>query len=541
MELKGQIEEIIFSNENNSYTVCSMSVNGGDITAVGYLPFLNIGDLIVAHGEFVNHNLYGKQFKINTFEKAIPNTTNEIEKYLGSGIIKGIGPATSKKIVNKFGEDTIYTLQYEPEKLTSIKGITKSRAMEISESFNNVWELWQIVIFLQQYGIGTVNANRIYKEYGMNAINAIKENPYALLNILYGVDFKHIDKMALSMGIESTSSFRVSSGIKYALNLAARNGHTCVLEVNLVEYVSNVLDVERDLVKNELTALTYSKEIYREDEFVFLKDYYEAEETVAKKLLMLSRNFTKKIHSIDSKIEETERELNIELSKEQRDAVKACFENQLVIITGGPGTGKTTIIKVLIHLFKKQSTEVALCAPTGRAAKRMEEATSEDAKTLHRLLELGKMEENKLNLEYTVNKIKQQVVIVDEMSMVDIVLMNYLVRGLLENTKLILIGDCDQLASVGPGSVLNDLIESDVFVTKRLTEIYRQAAESKIVTNAHKINDGDKEIVVNEKSGDFFFIRENNIVEQIIELVSTRLPKLRKIWYTKRRSDTNPN
>lgn len=541
MELKGQIEEIIFSNENNSYTVCSMSVNGGDITAVGYLPFLNIGDLIVAHGEFVNHNLYGKQFKINTFEKAIPNTTNEIEKYLGSGIIKGIGPATSKKIVNKFGEDTIYTLQYEPEKLTSIKGITKSRAMEISESFNNVWELWQIVIFLQQYGIGTVNANRIYKEYGMNAINAIKENPYALLNILYGVDFKHIDKMALSMGIESTSSFRVSSGIKYALNLAARNGHTCVLEVNLVEYVSNVLDVERDLVKNELTALTYSKEIYREDEFVFLKDYYEAEETVAKKLLMLSRNFTKKIHSIDSKIEETERELNIELSKEQRDAVKACFENQLVIITGGPGTGKTTIIKVLIHLFKKQSIEVALCAPTGRAAKRMEEATSEDAKTLHRLLELGKMEENKLNLEYTVNKIKQQVVIVDEMSMVDIVLMNYLVRGLLENTKLILIGDCDQLASVGPGSVLNDLIESDVFVTKRLTEIYRQAAESKIVTNAHKINDGDKEIVVNEKSGDFFFIRENNIVEQIIELVSTRLPKLRKIWYTKRRSDTNPN
>ena len=541
MELKGQIEEIIFSNENNSYTVCSMSVNGGDITAVGYLPFLNIGDLIVAHGEFVNHNLYGKQFKINTFEKAIPNTTNEIEKYLGSGIIKGIGPATSKKIVKKFGEDTIYTLQYEPEKLTSIKGITKSRAMEISESFNNVWELWQIVIFLQQYGIGTVNANRIYKEYGMNAINAIKENPYALLNILYGVDFKHIDKMALSMGIESTSSFRVSSGIKYALNLAARNGHTCVLEVNLVEYVSNVLDVERDLVKNELTALTYSKEIYREDEFVFLKDYYEAEETVAKKLLMLSRNFTKKIHSIDSKIEETERELNIELSKEQRDAVKACFENQLVIITGGPGTGKTTIIKVLIHLFKKQSTEVALCAPTGRAAKRMEEATSEDAKTLHRLLELGKMEENKLNLEYTVNKIKQQVVIVDEMSMVDIVLMNYLVRGLLENTKLILIGDCDQLASVGPGSVLNDLIESDVFVTKRLTEIYRQAAESKIVTNAHKINDGDKEIVVNEKSGDFFFIRENNIVEQIIELVSTRLPKLREIWYTKRRSDTNPN
>ncbi len=529
MELKGQIEEIIFSNENNGYTVCSMTVNGGEITAVGYLPFLNIGDLIVAQGEFVNHSLYGKQFKIDTFEKVIPNTTAEIEKYLGSGIIKGIGPATSKKIVNKFGKDTIYTLQYEPEKLTCIKGITKTRAMEISEAFNNVWELWQIVIFLQQYGIGTVNANRIYKEYGMNAINAIKENPYALLNILYGVDFKHIDKMALSMGIESSSSFRISSGIKYALNLASRNGHTCVLEVNLLEYVSNILSVERDLVKNELTALSYSKEVYIEDEFVFLKDYYEAEENVAKKLLMLSRNFVKKVYNLDSKIKETENELKIELSQEQRNAVRACFENQVVIITGGPGTGKTTIVKVLIHLFKKESMEVALCAPTGRAAKRMEEATGEESKTLHRLLELGKTDENKLNIDYAVNKIKQQVVIVDEMSMVDIVLMNYLVKGLLDNTKLILIGDSDQLSSVGPGSVLNDMIESETITTNRLTEIYRQAAESRIVTNAHKINDGDKEIIFNEKEGDFFFIKENNILEQIMELVSTRLPKLRKI------------
>lgn len=529
MELKGQIEEIIFSNESNSYTVCSMTVNGGEITAVGYLPFLNIGDLIVAQGDFVNHNLYGKQFKINTFEKTIPNTTAEIEKYLGSGIIKGVGPATSKKIVNKFGEDTIYTLQYEPEKLIGIKGITRARALEISESFNNVWELWQIVIFLQKYGIGTVNANRIYKEYGMNSINAIKDNPYALLNFLYGVDFKHIDKMALSMGFESTSSFRISSGITYALNLASRNGHTCVLEVNLVEYVSNILDVERELVKNELTALTYSKSIYIENEFVFLKDYYEAEENVAKKLLMLSRNFVKKVRNLDEKIAETEKELNIELSKEQKNAVKSCFENQVSIITGGPGTGKTTIVKVLINIFKKESMEVVLCAPTGRAAKRMEETTGEDSKTLHRLLELGKMEENKLNIDYAVNKIKQPVVIVDEMSMVDIILMNYLVKGLLDNTKLILIGDCDQLASVGPGSVLNDLIASDTLNINRLTEIYRQAAESRIVTNAHKINEGDKEIVFNEKGSDCFFLRETNILEQIEELVSTRLPKLRKV------------
>lgn len=529
MELKGQIEEIIFSNETNSYTVCNMLVGNSEITAIGYLPFLNIGDIIVAQGEFVTHNVYGKQFKIDTFEKSLPNTNDEIEKYLGSGIIKGIGPATSKKIVSKFGEDTIYILQYEPEKLTSIKGITSSRAKEISEAFNNVWELWQIVIFLQRYGIGTANANRIYKELGMNAINTIKENPYILLNILYGVDFKNIDKMAISMGIDATSTYRIASGIKYALYLASRNGHTCVLQQNLIEYVSNILSVERSLVDNELTAQIYAKEIYLEEEYVFLKEYYQAEENVAKKILMLSNNFCKKYNSLDDKIKEAENDLKITLSTEQRKAVKMCFNNQVAIITGGPGTGKTTIIKVLIDLFKKVDTEVALCAPTGRAARRIKETTGEEAKTLHRLLELGKIDDSEININASVSKIRQKVVIVDEMSMVDIVLMNYLVKGLEDNAKLILIGDSDQLASVGPGSVLKDLIDSDALATIKLTEIYRQAAESQIITNAHMINEGGKELNINQKDGDFFFLKENNLVEQILELISIRLPKMRKI------------
>ena len=244
---------------------------------------------------------------------------------------------------------------------------------------------------------------------------------------------------------------------------------------------------------------------------------------------MLSRNFAKKYHSLDDKIKDAEKDLNITLSSEQRDAVRECFKNQVVIITGGPGTGKTTIIKMLINLFKKEGLEVALCAPTGRAARRIEETTLEDAKTLHRMLELGKVEENGLNIDYAVNKIKQKVVIVDEMSMVDIVLMNYLTKGLEDNTKLILIGDSDQLSSVGPGSVLHDLIESDAVVTKKLTEIYRQAAESQIIINAHKINEGDKELEFNKKDGDFFFLRETSIVDQIVELVSTRLPKMREI------------
>lgn len=529
MELKGQIEEIIFSNEVNSYTVCTMSYGNSEITATGYLPFVNIGDIIVAQGEYVNHNVYGKQFKIDTFEKTMPSTSQEVEKYLGSGIIKGVGPATSKKIVDKFGEDTIYIMQYEPERLSEIKGITPAKAREIGDSFKNAWELWQIVLFLQQYGIGTTNAAKIYKELGMNAIHAIKENPYILVNILYGVDFKKVDQIAQSLGIESTSTFRISSGIKYALFLAARNGHTCVLANNLIEYVSQILGVEKELVENEVTALEYAKEIYIEDDWAFLKDYYKAEDTIAKKILMLSRNFSKKYHSLDEKIKEAEKDLRINLSEEQKDAVKACFKEQVVVITGGPGTGKTTIIKVLLNLFKKAELEVALCAPTGRAARRITETTGEEAKTLHRLLELGKTEDDKLNIDYAVNKIKSHVVIVDEMSMVDIVLMNYLMKGLEDNTKLILIGDSDQLPSVGPGSVLKDLIESDCITTKKLTEIYRQAAESQIISNAHKINDGEKEIRVNEKNGDFFFIRETNIVEQIVELMTIRLPKLRKV------------
>lgn len=337
MELKGQIEEIIFSNEMNSYTVCTMSYENSEITATGYLPFVNIGDIIIAQGNFVNHNVYGKQFKIDTFEKTMPTTNHEVEKYLGSGIIKGVGPATSKKIVDRFGEDTIYILQYEPERLNEIKGITLSKAREIGESFRNAWELWQIVLFLQQYGIGTTNAGKIYKELGMNAINSIKENPYILVRILNGVDFKKVDKIAISLGIESTSSFRIASGIQYALYLASRNGHTCVLAMNLLEYVSNILGVERELVENELTALEYAKEIYIEEDWVFLKDYYKAEENVAKKILMLSRNFVKKSYHLEEKITEAEQDLKIELSIEQKEAVKACFKEQVVVITGRTG------------------------------------------------------------------------------------------------------------------------------------------------------------------------------------------------------------
>lgn len=390
MEIKGQIEDIIYSNESNSYTVCTIILEKEIITAVGYLPFINIGDIIVAQGNFVKHATYGEQFKIDTFEKTMPNTTQEIEKYLGSGIIKGIGPATSKKIVSRFGEDTIYVLQYEPSKLSQIKGITESKANEISNEFNNVWELWKIVMFLQQYGIGTTNANRVYKELGIGAIEKIKENPYILLKFLYGVDFKNIDRMALTLGIEHESTHRISSGIKYAMSQSTKNGNTCVLKEKLIEYVANILNVYPELVENEFTNLCYSREVYFENGYAFLSDYYLAEEVVAKKLLMLTNLHNKNNINLDKKIAEFEKELNITLSKEQKEAVKSVFENRVSIITGGPGTGKTTIIKMLIKLFKYDETEFALCAPTGRAAKRITETTGEEAKTLHRFLELRK-------------------------------------------------------------------------------------------------------------------------------------------------------
>lgn len=529
MELKGQIEDIIYANEANGYTVCVIGVKEEFITAVGYLPFVNIGDIVVANGTFVRHSTYGKQFKINTFEKAMPHTLYEVEKYLGSGIIKGIGPATSHKIVSKFGENTTYILQYEPNRLAEIKGISKSKAKEISDEFSNAWELWEIVLFLQKYGIGTANANRVYKELGIGAIQQIKENPYILLKFLYGVDFGSIDKMALSLGMEHESIHRVASAINYAIRLTSKNGNTCVLKEKLIEYVANILNVNTDIVENEFTNLCYAKEIYFEDGYAFLKEYYKSEEIVAKKILMLANSPCKNNINLDKKIADFEEKLHISLSEEQKEAVRTVFKNKITIITGGPGTGKTTIIKMLIKLFKYEEMEFALCAPTGRAAKRITETTGEEAKTLHRLLELRKIDDDGINIDSQVAKIEQDAVIVDEMSMVDIVLMSYLCKALKEKTRLILIGDSDQLPSVGPGSVLKDLIEANALPTKKLTEIYRQAAESQIITNAHKINLGEQDIDLNQKDGDFFFLPENNIVTQIKELIGTRLPKMRNI------------
>ena len=540
MELKGELKEIIFQNEINSYTIAVLETETEELTVVGYLPFITIGDSLKLEGKYVTHQEYGRQFKIETFEKIMPETLDSLERYLGNGTIKGVGPATAKRIVDYFREETMYVLKFEPKKLAEVKGITTNRAVEIATQFNENWELWQIVGFLEKFGIGVQNAKNVYKALGINAIEEIETNPYVLIDVANNVDFKLIDKMALEMGIAQNNEKRIRSGIKYALIRATYNGHCAVLKENLYEFVKTLLNVDFDDIENSIINMKASKEVYIENReektWVYLYYYYMVEENIASKLLTLdkARNI-KKIPHLNKKIKEIEKETNIFLSEKQKEAIEAVNNNNVCIITGGPGTGKTTIIKSIIELYKKHKKKAVLCAPTGRAAKRMTETTGQEAKTLHRLLEIGKIEDegNYENIDYDIAPLDADVVIVDEMSMVDVFLMNYLVKALYQGTKLILVGDVDQLPSVGPGNVLEDLINSEKITTITLNKIFRQAAKSKIILNSHRINNGKtfikKEELEDEVNEDFFYIKQNNqdaILKEVISLCSGRLKKM---------------
>ena len=540
MELKGEIKEIIFQNEINSYTIAVLETEFEELTVVGYLPFITIGDSLKLEGKYVEHPEYGRQFKIETFEKIMPETLDSLERYLGNGTIKGVGPATAKRIVDYFRDETLYVLKFEPEKLGNVKGITRSKGIEIANQFNENWELWQIVGFLEKFGIGVQNAKNVYKALGVNAIEQIEANPYILIDVANNVDFKLIDKMALEMGVALNNEKRIRSGIKYALIRATYNGHCAVTEDNLYDFVRNLLNVDNEDIENTMINMKAKQEVYEEERdgetWVYLYYYYEVEENIAGKLLTLdkARNM-KKISHLNKEIKEIEKKTNIFLSEKQKEAIEAVNNNNVCIITGGPGTGKTTIIKTIIELYKKHKKKAVLCAPTGRAAKRMTETTGEEAKTLHRLLEIGKIEDegNFPNVNFDIAPLDADVVIIDEMSMVDVFLMNYLVKALYQGTKLILVGDVDQLPSVGPGNVLEDLINSQQITTITLNKIFRQAAKSKIILNSHRINNGEtfvrKEDTEDELNEDFFFIKETNqekILEQVISLCNGRLKKI---------------
>ena len=541
-EIEGVLSEIIYQNEVNGYTVGVIETEDEQITVVGYLPFIKKGDTLKITGKFVEHKDYGEQFKIETFEKLMPQTLSALEKYLANGNIKGIGPATATKIIEKFGEETIHVLKFEPEKLAQIKGISKDKAVEISESFVENWEVWQIVGFLERFGIGAENAKKVYDMLGANAIAEIEADPYILIDISRGVDFKQIDQMAIKLGIERENQKRVKSGIKYALIKITYNGHCCTLESNLIEYVKTLLNVNEAVTQDGIVNLKVNNEIVvenRNDEkWVYLYSFYKAENQIAERILKLDKaKNMKKVSNIEKELKLVEEKTDIMLSEKQKEAIRAINDNNVTIITGGPGTGKTTIIKSIIEIYKQKKYKIVLCAPTGRAAKRMTETTGEEASTLHRLLEIGKVDEESLfkkDSEYQGAPIDGDIIIVDEVSMVDMFIMSYLLDCIYLGTKLILVGDSDQLPSVGPGSVLQDLIASEKIVTVHLDKIFRQAAKSKIIVNAHRVNNGkgfiskeDPELEKDSKQ-DFYFIKENSqekILEEVLSLCNGRLKK----------------
>ena len=553
MELQGEVIEIIYKNDINSYCIAVLKLDkesraiatelNDETTIVGYLPFVNIGDTLKVVGKVVEHQEYGKQFKVDTFEKSMPQTTKALERYLANCGIKGIGPATAKHIVEMFGEDTINVFKFEPTKLAQVKGITKDKAIEIANTFIENWEVWQLVGFLDKFGIGPQSAEKIYKALGANAIEEINSNPYILIDLVNKVNFEQIDKMALGLGIEYNNEKRIRSGIKHALILMTFNGHCCTRYESLIDYVQKLLGVSENEVEECLINMKAKEDIVLEErdeeEWVYLYPYYRAEEEVARRLIDLDTyKNVKKIDKFDKELEMFEKKSNIDLSEKQKEAIKAINDNNVCVITGGPGTGKTTIIKTIIDIFKYNEMKPVLCAPTGRAAKKMTEATGEEAKTLHRLLEIGKLSDENPSMykEVSVVPIDGDIVIVDEMSMVDLFLMNYLCKALYKGTKLVLVGDIDQLPSVGPGNVLKDIIESEEITTITLNKIFRQAAKSKIIVNAHRVNEGIGFITKQEiEDGanadeyiddDFFFVDERNkekILYNIITLSGERL------------------
>ena len=542
MELVGEVGDIIYYNETNSYMIAEFDTEEEQTTIVGYLPFVSSADNLKVIGNFVEHKKYGRQFKVETFEKLMPQTVGALEKYLANGNIKGVGEALAKRIVSRFGEDTIQVIKTEPQRLAEVKGISKAKAIDIAESFLENWEVWQIVGFLERFGIGAEFAKKVYELLGVNAIEQIEQDPYILIDIARGVDFKQIDKMALDLGIRYDNDKRIRSGIKYALILATYNGHACVIKENLIEFVISLLDVMTENIEDGLIELRANDEIVIEERtdgtgtWIYLSNFYYTEQEIAIRIKRLQEaSNVKKIKNIQTILKKIELNSNIELSEKQREAIELVNENNVTIITGGPGTGKTTIIKSIIDIYEQKGNKVVLCAPTGRAAKKMTETTGKEASTLHRLLEIGKIDENNFyqtSTEYEGAPIDADLIIVDELSMVDMFVMSYLLKCIYKGTKLILVGDCDQLSSVGPGSVLKDLIASEKVVTVHLDKIFRQAAKSKIILNAHRVNNGDPFITkgdedyTEETMEDFFYMNESSqekILEEVLSLCTGRL------------------
>ena len=530
---KGTIVDTIFRNNDNGYTVALMETDKEVITVTGVFGTDVTNETLEIFGNRVKHPKYGEQFTVEMYNSVLPSSLSQIENYLSSGLIKGIGNFTAKKIVELFKEDTFNIIQNFPERLLEIEGIGEKKVEMITKSFVEQIDIKEIMIFLQSHGISTTYGVKIYKQYGKNTINNISENPYRLTDDIYGIGFKLADKIAYSLGVEKESPFRTDSGIKYILSEYAANGHSYVPYDMLLDSVSNLLEINKDKIEDEMRNMAFNGKIHIENikdhKVVYYLPYHIAEVTVCKNLINLGNmDFDISESDISHYLQLIENETDIELTEMQKEAVIQSILNGVTVITGGPGTGKTTIIRSIIQIFEKMNKKIFLCAPTGRAAKRITESTDREAKTIHRLLEYAYGEDDS-NLCFNKNEespLDCEVVIVDEMSMVDILLMNNLLKALKKGTRLVLVGDVDQLPSVGAGNVLRDIIKSNVIKTIKLDKIFRQSMGSMIVQNAHMINKGEIPIF-NKKDTDFFFMRQNNnieVIELIVDLYKDRLP-----------------
>lgn len=536
--ITGYVDHIVYQNSDNGYTVMTLVAEGEEVTCVGMCKGLGQGENISAEGEYIEHPVYGRQFKIQTYETVAPTDRAGMERYLGSGAIRGVGEALAARIVKKFGDDTFRIIEEEPERLAEVKGISERKAQEIAVQMEEKKDLREALVYLQQYGISNTLAVKIYNTYGMEMYSVMRENPYRLAEDVSGVGFRIADEIAGRIGIHTDSDYRIRSGILYTLLQAVGEGH-CFLPLELLlRRASELLGVSEENIRPQVDNLIMDRKLVAKGDAVFAAAYYYAELNCANMLrnlnipMLEAENLPAQDMAIRKRLERMAENLSMELDELQLKAVEESIKNGLFILSGGPGTGKTTTINMIIRYFESEGMDIFLAAPTGRAAKRMTEATGFEAKTIHRLLELNSAlsddDTRRANFERNQeNPLEADVVIIDEMSMVDIQLFQALLKAILPGTRLILVGDVDQLPSVGPGQVLRDLMNSEAFPMVTLEKIFRQAGESDIVVNAHRINKGEQ-IALDNKSRDFFLLERNDvnvIYKHMIQLIREMLPK----------------
>ena len=530
--INGYVDHIIFRNNDNGYTVMVMICDEEELTCVGVFSDIAEGECIEAKGEYTDHPTYGRQFAVKSFEEKAPQDALAIERYLGSGAIKGIGIALAARIVRRFKEDTFRIIEEEPERLAEVKGISQRKAMEIADQVNEKRDLRQAMIFLQQYGISTTLAVKIYNTYGQEVYSILKENPYRMADDGDGVGFRTADEIASRVGIRTDSDFRIRSGIQYALLQASNEGNTYLPMPELTQRASALLEIESEYIEKHYMNLAMDRKIIMRqvDDVtqIYASAFFYMEANAATMLKNLDASFDVPDIEIEARLRQIEKQTKMDLDEHQVEAVKEAVRNGVLVITGGPGTGKTTTINTIIKYFESEGMDIFLAAPTGRAAKRMSETTGFEARTIHRMLELNGGVEGNAGFERNEqNPLETDVIIIDEMSMVDISLMYSLLKAIVAGTRLILVGDVNQLPSVGPGNVLKDIIDSGLFHTVMLTKIFRQASTSDIIVNAHKINRGEP-VELDNKSMDFFFLKRydaDKIINVTLQLILQKLPK----------------